>query len=93
MVVGGHDGDYYLDTAELISLDPVGHPVPECLRRLRPYPTEIAGGGAAALQDGTLRTILMTLYKNNHVVFARHACGLRRQQRKLSTRMPHLQPH
>ena len=38
MVVGGYDGNERLDTVELISLDPVNHPVPDCLRQLGELP-------------------------------------------------------
>ncbi len=38
MVVGGHDGTGYSANVELVSLDPVGSPVPACLRFPRKFP-------------------------------------------------------
>ncbi len=53
MVVGGYGDNDWIDDVELISLDPVNHPVPECLRRLRNFPAAISAGGGAALKDGS----------------------------------------
>ncbi len=52
MVVGGYVGGE-LDDVELISLDPVNHPVPECLKQLGNFPTSMSSGGGQALKDGT----------------------------------------
>ena len=46
MVIGGDDGRK-LDDVELVSLDPISQPVPECLTELNPLPVtvyEAAGG-------------------------------------------------
>ena len=40
--------DHYLDEVELVSIDPVLHPVPDCLTQLNPLP-EPHGGAAGAL--------------------------------------------
>ncbi len=54
MVVGGVADGGELDDVELISLDPVNHPVPDCLKQLGNFPTPIIWGGGAALQNGKL---------------------------------------
>ena len=39
MVIGGMiEGDDKIDTVELVSLDPAGNPVPECLKNLSSLP-------------------------------------------------------
>ena len=46
MVIGGYNGSQ-LDDVELVSLDPISQPVPECLTELNPLPVtvyEAAGG-------------------------------------------------
>ena len=40
MAIGGSDG-LYLDDVELISLDPILQPVPDCLAQLNPLPEAI----------------------------------------------------
>ena len=47
MVIGGFNGSY-LDEVELVSIDPVLHPVPECLSQLNPLPA-LTGASAGAL--------------------------------------------
>ena len=47
MVIGGLNGTY-LDDVELVSIDPLLHPVPDCLSRLNPLP-ELTGGSAGAI--------------------------------------------
>ena len=47
MVIGGFNGSY-LDELELVSIDPVLHPVPECLSQLNPLPA-LTGASAGAL--------------------------------------------
>ncbi len=46
---GGGDTDH----VELISLDPVNHPVPLCLRTLATLPVDTRGAAGAALTQGT----------------------------------------
>ena len=53
MVMGGYGRylagpDHYLDEVELVSIDPVLYPVPDCLSQLNPLP-EPHGGAAGAL--------------------------------------------
>jgi hypothetical protein len=50
LVVGGTQVS---DRVELISLDPASHPVPDCLRNLNPFPTNVHGGAGAVLNSGT----------------------------------------
>ena len=40
VVAGGFDSVNVLADVEVISLDPVYHPVPDCLRTLQPLPVE-----------------------------------------------------
>ncbi len=58
MVVGGYDSRGRIDDVDLVSLDPVNHPVPECLKQLGSYPTDMYSGGGAALSDGSLDNII-----------------------------------
>ena len=46
MVIGGYNGSQ-LDDVELVSLDPISQPVPECLTELNPLPVTVcsAAGG------------------------------------------------
>ena len=48
MVIGGFSNGSYLDDVELVSIDPISHPVPDCLSQLNPLP-ELTGGSAGAL--------------------------------------------
>ena len=52
MVVGGYDGADDLDEVELVSLDPVSHPVLDCLQQLGNFPRPAVTAGGAALKDG-----------------------------------------
>ena len=52
MVVGGLGDPGAVRTVDLISLDPVNHPVPDCLKKLGDFPERMYGGGGAALKDG-----------------------------------------
>ena len=52
MVVGGLVGDSFLSTVELVSLDPTGHPVPDCLKRRNNFPVLIGGASGASLTNG-----------------------------------------
>ena len=47
MVIGGLNGSY-LDDVELVSIDPLLHPVPDCLSQLNPLPA-LTGASAGAL--------------------------------------------
>ncbi len=51
MVVGGYNQNT-LNIVELISLDPVNHPVPDCLKQLGNFPVGMHSAGGAALKDG-----------------------------------------
>ncbi len=51
MVVGGYYSGRF-NTAELISLDPVNHPVPACLKTLAPYPEKINAASGGTLKNG-----------------------------------------
>ena len=64
MVVGGAGYAGKHDDVGLVSLDPVNHPVPECLKQLGSYPTKMYLGGGAALSGGSLHMITTTqMYK------------------------------
>ncbi len=52
MVVGGFSRAGRLSTVELVSLDPVGHPVPDCLRSRNDFPVVILGANGASLTMG-----------------------------------------
>ncbi len=41
MVVGGWNGDAMEQAVQLISLDPINHPVPTCLKMLGPFPVPV----------------------------------------------------
>ena len=56
MVIGGFNGSY-LDEVELVSIDPVLHPVPECLSQLNPLPA-LTGASAGAI-DYESKSILI----------------------------------
>ncbi len=58
MVVGGFNGGGRLDTVELISLDPVNHPVPDCLKQLGNYPEDMFFAGGAALENGRFYNVI-----------------------------------
>ena len=47
MVIAGYDGST-IDDVELVSLDPILQPLPECLTELNPYPI-LSTGHAGAL--------------------------------------------
>ena len=50
MVIAGSDGIFttdYLDDVELVSLDPVLQPLPECLTELNPLALPLSGPGGA----------------------------------------------
>ena len=57
VVAGGATIDGYLDDVEVISLDPVGHPVPDCRRKLAPLPIPNTGG-AGGVNRGKVIQIL-----------------------------------
>ena len=48
MSVGGYNGDY-VDTVDLISLNPVNYPVPQCLRTRNPFVRTVGSASGAAL--------------------------------------------
>ena len=51
-MVGGYGESGVTDSAELVSLDPAGDPVPEgCI--VQPFPTPIEEASGAALNEGT----------------------------------------
>ncbi len=52
MVVGGHEGGPYLNTAEVISLNPEYQPVPGCNRVVANIPQRIAGAGGGTVFPG-----------------------------------------
>ena len=55
MAVGGFgSGVGRLDTVELISLDPVSNPVPECLRSLAAFPEAVLSPAGATLEGNRL---------------------------------------
>ncbi len=61
MVVGG-SATGFIDTVELVSLDPDNHPIPECLKSLGPFPVINSHASGAELQGlGALVYILMVL--------------------------------
>ncbi len=63
MVVGGY-GMGRVNTTELVSLDPLKHPVPECLKILEPYPYEVssANGGMLGGTDGSMSPLTCLSY-------------------------------
>ncbi len=67
MVVGGVDNftSRPVDTAELISVDPVENPVPECLRSLSSYPGAIFAAVGGVLNNGINHSFFLsdTTYK------------------------------
>ena len=46
MAIGGYYGSY-LDDVELVSLDPILQPVPDCLAQLNPLPEAIDNAAGA----------------------------------------------
>ena len=54
LVVGGQINSGSTDIVDLVSLDPVNHPVPSCLRTRNPYYTDIEEASGAALTRGNL---------------------------------------
>ncbi len=77
MVVGGFDGTAKLDTVELISLDPVNHPVPDCQKHLGNFPVKLRSAGGAALQDSEKGIIINYSYYYNILSFcSRFTCSL-----------------
>ena len=42
MVIAGYDGSK-IDDVELVSLDPILQPLPECLTELNPFPLSVSG--------------------------------------------------
>ncbi len=53
MVVGGlNDFNSQVNAVELVSLDPINHPVPDCLRNLGRYPVPVEGAAGATLHHG-----------------------------------------
>ncbi len=61
MVVGGYDSADDLDEVELVSLDPISHPVPDCLQRLGNFPRPAVTAGGAVLKDGNEELLNMSL--------------------------------
>ena len=66
MIIGGtsncsyEDPDYpescyYLDDVELISLDPITNPVPDCLTKLNKLPTSLSDLAGALDYSGSLK--------------------------------------
>ena len=47
MVIGGYEGTSYLDDVELVSINPVLNPVPECLSQLNSLPHALTGAAGA----------------------------------------------
>ncbi len=52
MVLTGHHGNSYKDGAEILSLDEENHPVPQCLRSIKPFPQKLEGSVGESVQDG-----------------------------------------
>ncbi len=77
-MVGGTSSDNdFLDNVELISLDPLSHPVPECLRQLENYPVGMRRGGGATLNGDLVWDIHNRLEINVEGFIAGHpvVCG------------------
>ena len=53
MAIGGRDSSSYLDDVELVSLDPILQPVPDCLAQLNPLP-EATAYAAGALDTSSM---------------------------------------
>ena len=54
LVLGGQvgeygDSEYISNSAALISPDPAGAPVPDCIRNLTDFPLQIYGGAGASI--------------------------------------------
>ena len=47
MVIGGFEDTSYLDDVELVSINPVLNPVPECLSQLNSLPHALTGAAGA----------------------------------------------
>ena len=47
MVIGGYEDTSYLDDVELVSINPVLNPVPECLSQLNSLPLSLTGAAGA----------------------------------------------
>ena len=72
LVIGGQVGEYgdssYIsDAATLISPDPAGAPVPECIRNLTDFPLRLYGGAGAAIgtMEGFKRLLRCNIYFRN----------------------------
>ncbi len=53
MVVGGWSGTDFFDVVDLVSLDPAGHPVPECWKgSVAPFPFAMSSAAGAMLTEG-----------------------------------------
>ena len=62
MVVGGYTGFGNVDTVDLISLDPVNHPVSECLKDRNPFYTTLYAGAGATLNEGIKKSFKLFYY-------------------------------
>ena len=52
LVVGGQGADGVTGTVDLVSLDPLNHPVPECLRNRNPFHDTVQEASGASLTEG-----------------------------------------
>ena len=50
--MGGHSGNVTTRHSQVVSLDPVNHPVPECYKSRAMLPYNRVGGGAAVATSG-----------------------------------------
>ncbi len=55
MVVGGRrPGTTFIDEVDVVSLDPINRPVPDCLRKRRQFPYGVTQASAEAITEGTI---------------------------------------
>ena len=84
MAIGGYYGKYG-DDVELVPLDPILYPVPDCLTELNPLPVTNAGAAGGLDYSGKFvfsRYILCDLYKVAEVTYiyrGRDSVHMRRQ--------------
>ncbi len=59
MIVGGmFEHLHPFDSVVVVSLDPDNHPVPECAKKVKPFPKKIMKAAAASLTERTCQNLL-----------------------------------
>ena len=89
MVLTGHiltPVGTFLNESEIVSLDEANHPVPSCLKTLKPYPHKVEGTVGESIQDGIRYVYLERAgFTNTHsiafIYFRQGAASLRRRSR------------